>query len=264
MHTIACKEFYTNLTMYHYKKKEVSRSRVRGVEIEFDSMRLTSIHGVHSNNGICEYIKEVWEESKYIKPLEITRKFANDEMITAARRFKSNEMKPFQRFLHFMVMKNVIPRFRKRDTTSFMDLTYMDHLSMRRLVNLSRVMMRHMSYVISVKDHELPYEEVQNDIDWEAVHEEAEIQGESGSAEKFYDAEDEVQGSEDVIEEAQMCLHKLQLSRRKQHLQESTPRLPLAAFQIQFSIHYKQNLRELGIIEFKKSWTELKQKMHDS
>ncbi|GAB2273497.1 hypothetical protein Dimus_008289 [Dionaea muscipula] len=33
------------------------------------------------NNRICEYIKEVWEESKYTKPLEITRKFANDETI---------------------------------------------------------------------------------------------------------------------------------------------------------------------------------------
>ncbi|GAB2301884.1 hypothetical protein Dimus_035908, partial [Dionaea muscipula] len=30
-------------------------------------------------------------------------------------------------------------------------------LTARRLVNLPRVMMRHMSYVISVKDHELPY-----------------------------------------------------------------------------------------------------------
>ncbi|GAB2299216.1 hypothetical protein Dimus_033287, partial [Dionaea muscipula] len=41
---------------------------------------------VPDNNGICEYIKEVREESKYIKPLEITRKFANDDMIMAARR----------------------------------------------------------------------------------------------------------------------------------------------------------------------------------
>ncbi|GAB2296793.1 hypothetical protein Dimus_030897, partial [Dionaea muscipula] len=52
---------------------------------------------------------------------------------------------------------NVVPRFGKRDTSSFMDLTYMDHLMTRRLVNLPRVMMRHMSYVMSMKDHELPY-----------------------------------------------------------------------------------------------------------
>ncbi|GAB2288381.1 hypothetical protein Dimus_022713 [Dionaea muscipula] len=53
-------------------------------------------------------------------------------------------------------MKNVFP-IGKRDTTSFMDLTYMDHLLIRRLVNLPRVMLRHMAYVISVPSHELPY-----------------------------------------------------------------------------------------------------------
>ncbi|GAB2265714.1 hypothetical protein Dimus_000752 [Dionaea muscipula] len=35
--------------------------------------------------------------------------------------------------------------------------TYMDHLMARRLVDTPRVMMRHMSYVISMKDHESPY-----------------------------------------------------------------------------------------------------------
>ncbi|GAB2266754.1 hypothetical protein Dimus_001746 [Dionaea muscipula] len=120
-------------------------------------MTLASILGVPGKNGICEYIKDVWEESKYTKPLEITRRFANDETLSAARRVKSGKMKPFQRFIHFLVMKNLMPRFGKRDTSSFMDLTYMEHLMSRRLVNLPRVMMRHMSYVISMKDHELPY-----------------------------------------------------------------------------------------------------------
>ncbi|GAB2294616.1 hypothetical protein Dimus_028815 [Dionaea muscipula] len=36
----------------------------------------------------CEYIEEVWEESKYTKPLEITRRFANDEALTVAGRVK--------------------------------------------------------------------------------------------------------------------------------------------------------------------------------
>ncbi|GAB2266006.1 hypothetical protein Dimus_001036 [Dionaea muscipula] len=52
---------------------------------------------------------------------------------------------------------NVAPRFGKRDTTSFMYLTYMNHLLTRRLVNLPRVMLRHMAYVISVPSYELPY-----------------------------------------------------------------------------------------------------------
>ncbi|GAB2292305.1 hypothetical protein Dimus_026553 [Dionaea muscipula] len=244
---------------------DIVKSSVKGVVIEFDHEKLATILGVPGTNGICEYIKDVWEESRYTKPLEITRRFANDENLTAARRVKSGELKPFQRFIHFLVMKNVVPRFGKRDTSSFMDLTYMDHLMSRRLVNLPRVMIRHMSYVISMKDHELPYgdwltmvfeefgvplvnkkgeepkrydyfeetfltmcklkredgiwwigsgedrrrddddvpeeEEAQEeegnpaDFDWEAVVDEAAVEGKSGSGEKFYNAEDKDQGS---------------------------------------------------------------------
>ncbi|GAB2281297.1 hypothetical protein Dimus_015898 [Dionaea muscipula] len=157
VHMDAVKEFYAWMTVIHLKKKDVVKTSMKGVAIEFDHLKLASILGIPGNNGIYEYIKDVWEESKYIKPLQITRKFANDETLTAARRVKSGEMKPFQRFIHFLVMKNVVPRFGKRDTSSFMEITYMDHLMTRRLVNLPRVMMRHMSYVISMKDHELPY-----------------------------------------------------------------------------------------------------------
>ncbi|GAB2297993.1 hypothetical protein Dimus_032074 [Dionaea muscipula] len=173
VHVDAVKEFYARLTLIHYKKKEVVRSSVRGVEIEFDHMRFASILVIPGNNGIYEYIKD-----------------------------------------------NVLPRFGKRDTTSYMDLIYIDHLTARRLVNLPRVMMRRMSYVISVKDHELSYgdwmtmvrrddeevapaeavnEEDQNqEFDWEAVVDEAADQGESGSNDKFYDAQVDVE--EPVVE----------------------------------------------------------------
>ncbi|GAB2284241.1 hypothetical protein Dimus_018707 [Dionaea muscipula] len=144
VHVDSVKEFYARMNVIHLKKKDVVKSSVKGVAIEFDHVKLASILGVPRKNGICEYIKDVWEESKYTKPLEITRRFANDETLPAARRVKSGEMKPFQRFIHFLVMKNVVLRFGKRDTSSFMDLTYMDHLMARRLVNLPRVMMRHM------------------------------------------------------------------------------------------------------------------------
>ncbi|GAB2265821.1 hypothetical protein Dimus_000856 [Dionaea muscipula] len=63
MHTAACKEFYANLTVFIYKKKEIAKSIVKGVEIEFDSMKLASILDVPGHTGISEYIKEVWEES---------------------------------------------------------------------------------------------------------------------------------------------------------------------------------------------------------
>ncbi|GAB2283754.1 hypothetical protein Dimus_018246 [Dionaea muscipula] len=97
-----------------------------------------------------------------------------------ARRVKLVEMKPFHRFVHFLVMKNEVPRFGKRDTNNYVDLIYMDHLTSTRLVNLPRVMMRYMNYVISMKDHELPYG------DWLTM-------GESGSDDQFYDAQVEVE-----------------------------------------------------------------------
>ncbi|GAB2273371.1 hypothetical protein Dimus_008168 [Dionaea muscipula] len=40
-----------------------------------------------------------------------------------------------------------------------------------------------------------------DDFDWEAVIDEVAVEGESGSGERFYDAEDETQGSPEVQEE---------------------------------------------------------------
>ncbi|GAB2270972.1 hypothetical protein Dimus_005829, partial [Dionaea muscipula] len=54
VHVDADKEFYAKLTMSHNKKKEVAKSSVRGVDIEFDSERLESILGIPGNNGIFQ------------------------------------------------------------------------------------------------------------------------------------------------------------------------------------------------------------------
>ncbi|GAB2287795.1 hypothetical protein Dimus_022155 [Dionaea muscipula] len=81
-------------------KKEVASSSVNKVKIEFDKMTLASILEVPGNNGIYNYMKGFWEESKYYNPLETTRRFAYDDTITKGRRVKSIEMKPFTRLLH--------------------------------------------------------------------------------------------------------------------------------------------------------------------
>ncbi|GAB2269060.1 hypothetical protein Dimus_003990 [Dionaea muscipula] len=120
-------------------------------------MTLATILEIHRNYGLCDYIMDVWEEGKYCKPLEITRKFSNDQAIMEAGRVKSTAMKPFQRMLHFFVIKNLLPRFGKRGTTSFIDLTYMQYMTAKLPINLPRLMIRHTTYVISVPHHELPY-----------------------------------------------------------------------------------------------------------
>ncbi|GAB2268754.1 hypothetical protein Dimus_003700 [Dionaea muscipula] len=119
---IVIKEFYARLTTSHNRKKDVAKSSVRGIEIEFDHMKLAFILGILGNNGICEYIKEAWEESR-----------RRDDEIEAQA-------------------ENV---------------------------------------------HE--EEEAQNvDFDWEAVIDEAAVEGESGSDDQFFDAQVNVE--EPVIE----------------------------------------------------------------
>ncbi|GAB2299220.1 hypothetical protein Dimus_033291 [Dionaea muscipula] len=169
VHVDAVKEFYAKMTVSHLKKKDVIRSSVKGISIEFDHEQLATILGVPGRNRICEYIKEVWEESRYTKPLDITRRIANDETITAARRVKSSEMKPLQRFIHFLVMKNN----RRRDDNGD-------------------------APEVEAEDED---EGNKDDFDWEAVIDEATVEGESGSGEKFYDAEDEAQGSPELHDE---------------------------------------------------------------
>ncbi|GAB2279237.1 hypothetical protein Dimus_013887 [Dionaea muscipula] len=131
VHTDAVKEFYAKMTVIHLKKKDIVKSKVRGVEVEFDHEKLATILGILGNNGICEYVKDVWEESKYIKPLEITRSGENrrrDEEVEAPEEEEEEEEE------------------RKKD-----------------------------------------------DFDWEAVIDEATVEGESGSDDQFYDAQVEVE-----------------------------------------------------------------------
>ncbi|GAB2271428.1 hypothetical protein Dimus_006266 [Dionaea muscipula] len=160
------------MTVIHLKKKDVVKSKVRGVEMELDHEKLATILGVPGANGICEYIKEVWEESKYTKPLEITRRFANDESIMAARRVKSGELKPFQRFVHFLVMKNVVPREN--------GVWWIGSGENRR---------RDEEVEAPEEDAEEEEERNKDDFDWEAVIDEATVEGESGSDDQFYDAQ---------------------------------------------------------------------------
>ncbi|GAB2284049.1 hypothetical protein Dimus_018528 [Dionaea muscipula] len=63
------------MSVIHLKKKDIVKSKVRGIEIEFDHEKLATI---------------------------------------AARRVKSEKLKPFQRFIQFLVMKNVFPEVRKK------------------------------------------------------------------------------------------------------------------------------------------------------
>ncbi|GAB2276106.1 hypothetical protein Dimus_010847 [Dionaea muscipula] len=248
------------MSVIHLKKKDVVKSSVKGVIIEFDHEKLATILGVPGNNGICEYIKDVWEESRYTKPLEITKRFANDENLTAARRVKSGELKPFQRFIHFLVMKNMSNDKSYVISMKDHELPYGDWFTMVfeefgvSLVNNKGEEPKRYNYFeetfltmckltrengvwwigsgenrrrdddVDASEEEAEEEEEGNkaDFDWEAVIDEAAAEGESGSGEKLYDAEDKEQGSPEVNEEIPETSSTSSTRRAKRMLREST------------------------------------------
>ncbi|GAB2273780.1 hypothetical protein Dimus_008559 [Dionaea muscipula] len=148
------------MTVIHLKKKYIVKSSVKGVAVEFDHEKLTSILGIPENNGICEYVKDVWEESKYIKPLEIIRRRRDDDVNAPEGEAEEEE------------------------------------------------------------------ERNQDDFDWEAVIDEAAVEGESGSGEKFYDAEDKEQDSPAENEEISQIAPRSSTRQKEQGASGVDPSCP--------------------------------------
>ncbi|GAB2268767.1 hypothetical protein Dimus_003712 [Dionaea muscipula] len=199
VHIDAVKEFYAKISVIHLKKKDIVKTSVKGVVIEFDHEKLATILGVPGNNGICEYIKDVWEESRYTKPLEITRRFANDENLTAARRVKSGELKPFQRFIYFL--KGEEPKRHDYFEEIFLTMCKLTRENGVWWIGSGENRRRDDEVEAPKAKAEEEAEGNKAEFDWEAVIDEAAVEGESGSGEKFYDAEDKEQGSPDMNDE---------------------------------------------------------------
>ncbi|GAB2296395.1 hypothetical protein Dimus_030515, partial [Dionaea muscipula] len=199
MHTAACKEFYANLTIFIYKKKEIAKSRVKGVEIEFDSMKPASILDVPGHTGISEYIKDVWEESKYIKPLEISRKFANNSLIN------DHEL-PYGDWLTMIFEEFGVPLIDKKgEEPKRYDYFVETFLTMCKLKREDGIWWigtgenRRRDDEDDAPEEEAEEEvDAQQDFDWEAVIDEAAVQGESGLDDQFFYAQVDVE--EPVIE----------------------------------------------------------------
>ncbi|GAB2275851.1 hypothetical protein Dimus_010595 [Dionaea muscipula] len=154
------------MSVIHLKKKDIVKSSVKGVVIEFDHEKLDTILGVPGTNGICEESTMVFEE--FGVPL------VNK---------KGEELKRYDYF----------------------EETF---LTMCKLKREDRIWWIGSGENRRRDDDDVPEEEEaqeeegnQADFDWEAVVDEAAVEGESGSGEKFYDAEDKDQGSPEVNDE---------------------------------------------------------------
>ncbi|GAB2294844.1 hypothetical protein Dimus_029037 [Dionaea muscipula] len=260
-----------------FKEKDVVKSKVRGVDLEFDHEKLATILGVPGKNGIYEYIKEVWEESKYTKPLEITRRFANDDTIMKARRVKSVEMKPSQRKDHELPygdwLTMVFEAFgvplvdKKGEEPKRYDFFEETFLTMCKLTRESGIW-----WIGSGEnrrrddDEEAPEEEAedenegnQDDFDWKAVIDEATVEGESGSDDQFYDAQVEVE-EPDVKHQARPSSSSFIFSSAERS--RTFRSRPLGSYSRKSRISkFQRSLKERGQTDFMMNWRRPKLRM---
>ncbi|GAB2283903.1 hypothetical protein Dimus_018387 [Dionaea muscipula] len=241
------------MTVIHLKKKDIVKSKVRGIEMEFDHEKLATILGVPGANGICEYIKEVWEESKYTKPLEITRRFANDENIMAARRVK----------VSLVDKKGEEPK-----RYDYFEETFLTMCKLRREDGIWWIGSgenRRRDDDVDAPEEEAEEEDEGNkdDFDWEAVIDEATVEGESGSGERFYDAEDEAQGSPDMHDEIPAADTHDSAQQKEQTTSGVDPSCPIAEFRKLNRRSSRLSLKERGQTDFMMIWRRPKLRMQD-
>ncbi|GAB2281116.1 hypothetical protein Dimus_015724 [Dionaea muscipula] len=86
VHTDAVKEFYAKMSMIHLKKKDIVKSKVRGVEIEFDHEKLATILGIPGNNGISFGVPLVIKKGEEPKKYD----FFEDTFLTMCKLTREN------------------------------------------------------------------------------------------------------------------------------------------------------------------------------
>ncbi|GAB2276618.1 hypothetical protein Dimus_011336 [Dionaea muscipula] len=151
------------MTVIHLKKKDVVKSSVKGISIEFDHERLAAILDVLGRT-------ESWNTSRRCGKSQVIKKgeepkkydFFEDTFLTMCKLTRENGI--------WWIGSG---ENRRRDDDG------------------------------DAPEVEAEGEDEGNkdDFDWEAVIDEATVEGESGSGEKFYDAEEEAQGSPDLHDE---------------------------------------------------------------
>ncbi|GAB2295816.1 hypothetical protein Dimus_029971 [Dionaea muscipula] len=148
----------------HLRKKDVIKSSVKGIDIEFDHERLATILGVHSENGMREYIKED-HELPYGHWLTLV----------------------FEAFgVPLVIKKGEEPK--KYD---FFEDTFLTMCKLTREDGVWWIGSGENRRRDDAPEEKEEEEEERNkdDFDWEAVIDEATVEGESGSDDQFYDAQ---------------------------------------------------------------------------
>ncbi|GAB2270146.1 hypothetical protein Dimus_005054 [Dionaea muscipula] len=151
VHVDSVKEFYARMTVIYLKKKDVVKTSVKVVAIEFDHLKLATIQGILGNNGICEYIKDVVTDKKGEEPKRYD--YFEETFLTMCKLTRENGV------WWIGTRENRI----KDDK-------------------------------VDAPEEEAEEEvDAQQDFDWEAMMDEAAVQGKSGSDDQFFYAQVDVE-----------------------------------------------------------------------
>ncbi|GAB2268603.1 hypothetical protein Dimus_003558 [Dionaea muscipula] len=183
------------MTVIHLKKKDVVKSCVKGISIEFDHERLAAILDVPGRTGICEYIKEVWEESRRLVNLPRVMMRHMSYVIS----MKDHEL-PYGDWLTLVFEAFGVPLvIKKGEEPKKYDFFEDTFLTMCKLTRENGIWWigsgenRRRDDDEAAPEEEAEKEDEKDDFDWEAVIDEATVEGESGSDDQFYDAQIEVE-----------------------------------------------------------------------
>ncbi|GAB2286011.1 hypothetical protein Dimus_020434 [Dionaea muscipula] len=220
------------MTIIHLKKKDVVKSSVKGISIEFDHEQCVAILDVHWKKlECCEYIEEVWEESRRL--VDTPRVMMRHMSYVIS--MKDHEL-PLWRLAHFGFEAFGVPLvIKKGEEPKKYDFFEDTFLTMCKLTRENGIWWigsgenRRRDDDEAAPEEEAEEEEERNkdDFDWEAVIDEATVERESESDDQFYDAQ--VGEEEPVMKHSGTAVRlHLRLGERSRTLQESTPRFLLA------------------------------------
>ncbi|GAB2296705.1 hypothetical protein Dimus_030813 [Dionaea muscipula] len=190
VHVDAVKEFYAKMTVTHLRKKDVVKSKVRGVDLEFDNEKLATILGQKSAT------REMKPSQRFIHFL------GNEKCDTSIREERHLKLHGFDIYGSL----NGKEKGEEPKKYDFFEDTFLTMCKLTRedgiwWIGSGENRRRDDDEAAPEEEAEGEDEGNQVDFDWEAVIDEATVEGESGSGEKFYDAEEEAQGSPELPDE---------------------------------------------------------------
>ncbi|GAB2299996.1 hypothetical protein Dimus_034041, partial [Dionaea muscipula] len=213
VHVDAVKEFYAKMTVIHLKKKDVVKSSVKGISIEFDHERLAAILDVPGRTGICEYIKEksaVSRDETFSKVYSFSGNEKCDTSIWEERHLKllgldiygslngkEDHELPYGDWLTLVFEAFGVPLvIKKGEEPKKYDFFEDTFLTMCKLTREDGIW-----WIGSGENRRRDDDEATPEEEAKAIIDEATVEGESGSGEKFYDAEEDAQGSPELPDE---------------------------------------------------------------